>query len=62
MFVLILINCSLPFDCFFITIKRKMAIRKQMITPITAATAPIATPIEFEVVGWTNVRCFGNVY
>ncbi len=39
-----------------------MAIRKHMITAITAATAPIATPVELEVVGETNIRRFGNVY
>ncbi len=30
-----------------------------MITPITA---PIATPMEFDVVGKMTVRCFGNTY
>ena len=62
MLVLILNDWCLLLGFFFITIKRTMAIRKHMITAITAATAPIATPVELEVVGETNIRRFGNVY
>ncbi len=61
MLVLILNNWCLLLGFFIISIKRTMAIRKHMITAITAATAPIATPVELEVVGETNIRRFGNV-